>query len=311
MVYDDGLRGGWAASASFGTEHNLTDPASSRPGSNFALVAAARPFAALVLSSRTPFNSSSVLDAWLCGSALTNAALHLEDSRGGRTSTTLPLTLASGSPPAANVYDGVARVMGPLDDGWSRLQVSLAALAEGAATPRTPLTADAWDRIVINDVSGKGFNLSLDSAVLRAASPAGAGAPANTSCLGAVCNPSLAAAAVEQTMVPLYGGELAASDLDGPSAVIAKLAPGSTAADVATLCAELAGALDTPERQARFRGACKRTPEPLPQLVEPLGSKDQGEPPLDWPFLAIAAQSEARGCANAQPLVAPACLLKT
>ena len=57
-----------------------------------------------------------VLDIWLRGSVLTQAELYLQDSSGLRITRALPLVNA----PAAG---GVARLLGPDDIGWYRLQV--------------------------------------------------------------------------------------------------------------------------------------------------------------------------------------------
>lgn len=108
-------------------------------------------------------------------------------------------------------------------------------------------------------------------------------------CIGSACNPALITpASVDQVdLVPLYGGDLAA-DIVGPTEVIAKLAPGSTVGDVAALCAELAGHLNTTDSQVRFRGNCQAG-------VENVAGIQSVTAPVTWPFLFISAESEASG----------------
>lgn len=279
-VYSNGTFGsGWNI-ASYGTAADIKDTE---------LTAEAIAFAAFILEASPPFNASAyIFDAKLKGSVLTRSAVRLEDSRGKRESTDIPLYTINGS------SGPTARLLGPDNDGWHTLQINLGQLVQNTAQPSSPLSPDLWNRIVFQDISGVGFTLVLKSADLVpviSSSSEGTNGTTNSSaaCVGQACNPILEASSVQESLVPLYGGDVVASDLNmGPSEVIAYLTPGTTLGDVAALCAELAGTLDTPDKQARFNGSCSFGVAPQ----DTLSIKDI-EAPVKWPFLSIAAESEA------------------
>jgi hypothetical protein len=261
-----------------------------RPALNATVV----PFGEFALLALAPFNASAVLSALLRGSALSRAALVLEDAAGRRAG--LPLCLADRAAHAA-----AARVSGPSDAGWFHLDAALAATTAGAAPPPRG-RPDLWNRLVFRDVSGKGFELLLAEArLVPTAAPDPLADPARRD-----------AAAIYPLafgeLVPLHG--LSAS-ADGPRAVVAHLRAGVARGAVAALCAELAG---RGRGAPRFRGACA-----------PAGAAEEGAlalalaedgadgadgaadgdvlaadgparalaAPVEWRFLALTAASDA------------------
>lgn len=290
-IYHGGFQAGWSSS-SFGASVESADPLLHRSGSPESLFVKVAPYAALTLAATTPFNSSTVLNSWIKGSALTRAKFYLADSASLRSSPALALYRASRN-------RNLSRLLGPDDQGWYLLQVNLHALAAPAARPAKG-NADTWDRLVFSDIGGKGFQLLLDDTVLlplpkaaTATRPAPQGRPNVTAaCSGVVCNPLLAdMGPVKSKLVPLYGMQnFSVSSADtGPSTLIARLSRGTTAGDVAKLCAELMGELPAAEQQ-RFKGSCRYDVDP-----EAAATQDM-DAPVGWPFLVVTTESAVSFC---------------
>ena len=272
----------------------------SKPGSAGSLRAAVLPFGQLVFSSLEPFNVSSVLDVWLKGSVVSNAHLAFESSSARRSSEPVSLvSLTSGASEADVETASVARALGPDDDGWWRVLVNLPALLVGSGEGGDAVLSDllgpspsskgvegvGWDRMVFLDASGGGFEVAMEDAWLRpilGAAPPGI-ENCTEDCDGILAQGDLSAASVEQTMVPLYGaGDLSASSV-GPTDLVARLAPNTTASELAALCAELESAAP----DTRFNGACR---------VEKTDIQAASVSPdtlVEWPFLALTAASPA------------------
>jgi len=297
-----GLANGWRT-LGLGADINTSDAKNARPGSSTSLSAIVEPFiepdqkGRLVLATSTPFNAFSeggmVLDIWLYGSVLIRGALKIKNLKSERESLSLTLANLAAADPATNT----SRLLGPADDGWYRLQINLASLVENAlklpSDSATVPTPDVWDAIVFEDVSKQGFDIFIDQMRLvpSATDAPGARAEGNPvdGCVGSACNPILTAASVTSDLVPLYGGDIIAQDANAPSPVIARLRPGVSKGEILALCAELTGA------EGRFDGSC--TLQPLfnntGEINGEVKAQEELEAPVEWPFLAITASTEA------------------
>lgn len=294
-VYADGLKPGWSFSTLGATLNNAT-AFKPRPGTNYSLNAVVRPFGMVSLASIVPFNATqSVLEAFCQGSVLGKASLQLRDLNGGRVSSSL---LLPNTPDSEN--PDIVRLLGPDESGWFRVQVNLQALTANASTVTSPFQSpDLWDIITLTDVSGTGFRLVLSEMSIvtiknTATNASEATSQGGTQCVGSACSPYLVPTDFATPLVPLYGGDVVAT-ADGSSPVIAKLAPGTTKAQVAQLCAEMGGHLVTPfsndtnttgTQLPRFNATC------VPDSANFVAVDVNPTAPVDWPFLAIKAATE-------------------
>ena len=259
---------------------NLVDTTLTRFPSTYSLSISAAPFETISLISALPPGinltsiTATVLDIWLSdtSSILTRGAVFLKDYDTGVSSNKITL---------ANLYGSqgspTARVLGPTDDGWVRLQVNLAMLSQKQTT---------WNSIVFTDVSGRGFDANFDSISLLQVDLLANGGGGNTTTAPFPSPPAstnqallLIPASVNSALVPLYGNAdvaiATATTPNPPANVIARLLPGVSSSDIQALCTELESI-----GSGRFDGKC----------TSPVVA---GTHHTKLPFLSLTVRSEA------------------
>ena len=308
QMYRDGWDPTWLSGSQGTTVEETTLVV--RAGTNRTLSALSNPFSEFSMFTTEPFAVESIVDLWMQGTALQNAAIYVANSKTRVTSD--PIILSTITPEiiaAKDVFEGRIRIAGPDMNDWFRLSLNTGALlGNGSAV------TDTWDSIVFKDVSGFGSSVYISEAqVLPNLKECGDVSSASASgCIGSVCNPLIDIAFPLSTAVPLYGfGPLQVevanaldASLDGVPKVslIARLHEGTTYKQVATFCATLLGMSEDASPPVIFgrsasliqtrsgaawnvSGACQVDPSIGPLAIE------QASAPVEWPLLTVVSSS--------------------
>lgn len=292
-IYMDGFVAPWRA-ASFGCQCDYFDEEAPRTAeSNVSIKASVAAWAAVGFESGQRFWSNQTLDFWFKGyTAITNAALELEDLSKLQTTKAVPLKQTPGG--------AVSLVYGPDAHDWWRVQVNLSKLEAGSGRSAD----DQWDRILFKDVSGSGFRVHLDDLQIYPSQFPPQGATAPEPCKGAGCLASVQAPAGgdedqvvaaflpgSSPIIPLFGEAdvVGITSVDGPKpryTYLARFSGNSTKADVRAFC----GALIPQAAACNLTSACRED-----QQAGDFATQSEGElsKPVDWQLQTFTLCDEA------------------
>lgn len=307
QIYRDGWNTAWLS----GSQGTIVEETTIvlREGTNRTLSAITKPFSEFSMFTTTPFPIASIVDMWMQGTALQNAALFFVDSTNKISSN--PIYLSTVTPEtiaAKDVFEGKIRIVGPDLNDWFRVSVNAEALlGNGSAATET------WDTIVFKDFSGIGSSVYISEAQIlpKQNDCDDVSISSQSGCIGSVCNPLIDFAFPLSASVPLYGfGPLEVEvantlDVGGiPSKIsmIARLADGTTYGQVAKFCATLLGMTEDANPSVIFArsasliqtrsgdawnvsGVCQ-----VEQSLGPL-AVEQASAPVEWPLLTVISNS--------------------
>lgn len=257
-----------------------------------------------------PFSSESIVDMWMQGTALQNAAVYVVNSATNVVSDAVFLsTITPEMIAVKDVFEGRIRIAGPDLNDWFRVSLNTAALLGNASA-----VDGTWDTIVFKDVSGLGSSIYISEAQIlpNQKNCDDISSASDSGCIGSVCNSLIDFAFPLTASVPLYGfGPLRvkiANTLDagvgvGPKvSMIARLHTGTTYKQVAEFCASLLGmpldssppvifsrSLSMIEARSgdawNISGVCQADPSIGRLAIE------QASAPVEWPLLTVISDS--------------------
>ena len=302
QIYKDGWRENWL-SGSQGTKVDQSTVVV-RTGTSITLSAISGPFNEFSMVTTVPFSVDSIVDMWIQGTAVQNAVVYLRSSSGNVQSKAVHLSsISPESIAASEVFEGSYRLVGPDAEDWFRLSINAKSLI-----PDGDSVTDTWDAIVFRDASGTGSSVYVSSAQILP-NMASCEARSELGCIGNVCNSLIGEVFAQSNAVPLFGfgpiqeeaaNMVSAAGVEGIS-LIAKLANGTTYAQVAAMCARLQGLAGEADPGAIFArsSAMMQTRSASPNVVavcqiEPAVGPlavEQASAPVEWPLLTVVSYS--------------------
>lgn len=308
QIYRDGWQASWLSSSQGSTVEETTVVL--RQDTNSTLTALSMPFSQFSMFTTEPFSTESIVDMWIQGTALQNAAVYIVNSATNVVSDAVFLsTITPEMIAVKDVFAGKVRIAGPDLNDWFRVSLNTAALLGNVSA-----VTDTWDTIVFKDVSGLGSSIYISEAqILPNQKDCGdVSSTSESGCIGSVCNSLIDFAFPLSASVPLYGFgplrmEIANAQDSGVGvgtkvSMIARLHNGTTYKQVAEFCAGLLGMPEDTSPPVIFArslsmiearsdvswnvsGVCHVEPTIGPLAIE------QASAPVEWPLLTVVSDS--------------------